>query len=285
MNVVVLDRRASLDRANVVLVVDALERDLVLRRVLARNRQCRFLECACRQGLHKSLCLDAENVLVNVVIGHGASVNRLTRLDVAFKATLVCESEEGVVGFHAKARKRRALAEREADVLDRVRDGLEKLAQQNAICEIHCKKLLFRVLGDGHLCRRLLRDACGIDFLVGHHDALFLCVFIIFRFVVRVLDNLALLGLGLLGLLGLVAFGIRVFGRDERVLLVVADVGSLAVRVRVGSACFVVNLALGLCLRRHFQRLEAECYQMESFRYGGTPRRRCIHVLSIGRLG
>ena len=129
LDVGVFNRGARLDGAHVVFVIRTFKGDVVLGRVLARNRQRRFLESRGLQRFHERLGFDAKNLLVNVVVRHGTAVNGLAGFDVTFKLGLVGERKLGVVRFHTKARKLGCLGQSKTNFLDRVSDRLEELAK------------------------------------------------------------------------------------------------------------------------------------------------------------
>lgn len=222
----VFDCVARLDRTHVVFVVDALKRDEIRRSMLATDCQRRLLQCTRSQRFHEALGTDAKDVLVDFLVCHEAAVHRFSDLDVAFKATLVGERKVGIVCFHTKARKCCRFDKCEADLLDRVRDGLHELAQQDAVCKGHFEEEI-RTGRHGCLCNGLCRHCAGINLLVGDDDAL------------------GTLG----GRLAVLGFGIT--RRDEGILLVIRSIRAFR-RALARTGSFVIYV--GLLLQRHFRK-------------------------------
>jgi hypothetical protein len=255
---------ARLDGAHVVFIVRTLKGDVVLGRMLARNGQRRFLESRGLERFHERLGFDAKDLLVDVVIGHGAAVDGLAGLDVALKLGLVGERKLGVVRFHTKARKLGRLGQSKTNFLDRVSNRLEEFAQQDAVGKRHAEKKLVQFDLFERPNVRLLGHIGRIELLVAHNNGLFLGLFGCGRLGIRVACDFGFLELGL----GL-GDGFRVvFGRDERVLLL-SVLRSRHFRIRVGALGFLFDVfALGhfveeakfefckwiLCARFFFQK-------------------------------
>lgn len=229
----VFNRRAGLDGAHIIFIIRTFKGDVVLRRVLPRNRERRFLESRGLECFHEGLGFDAKDVLVDVVVRHGAAVNRLTVFNVAFKLGFICERKLRIVSFHAKSRKFGALGQCKANFLDRVGNRLEKLAEKNAVGKRDAKEEFVRL----NLFQRahfgLLGHVGRIQLLVGHDDGLFRRT----RFGIRVACNFGFLefGLDLALVLGFI------FRRDERVLLV-RIVRARRLRVTVGAFRFLLDV-------------------------------------------
>lgn len=172
-NVGIVHRLAGLDGPNITLIVDAFKSNVVRRRMLACNAECRFLQCRRSQSFHKTLGAHAKDLLVELFIAERGAMNACSVFDGALKATLVGKRQLRVVGFHAKTGKIGTFQQSKTNLLHGMCNGFHEFTKKASIRKDHLEKegSIGRI---DALCGSmgLLRHRIRVDLFVRHDDSL-----------------------------------------------------------------------------------------------------------------